>query len=432
MRVSPRPRSSRSASVVAQQPTRGSVVVSGPYAGKRAAFTKDMSQTGRSAQSIATKIRMQSKAPDVVQQPAYAPDHSADVSGKWVSKAGQETLKRHGIELSVQDGRTVVTRHGMPLARIYHPGKSNKVRMFEPLTDVEKVDENGPRTALVTLGDKPTHDAAIEAVLRRHDIPVPGVRLSRSKESTAKQLADRMDPPVRTPVLKHIYGNLLKVHRVGAPHEQAWIDKHADDLSQVPEKHHQIVADYMRGSDFGGMHLGAVNPTQMKGTRSYNPAGPGHSILGPHRHDNTVAGVWYPDNRQLVAGGGTSGTESVVTHEFGHALDAAFGDKLSGRGVPASLLPHFQQVRNEVLSRHDNTKTLMNPYYTHLSSGNGSKEMWAQSYGAWVKSRKTYKSPDERALYIGHALGVAPTERLRVGRALNRYFEINDEKMRNL
>jgi hypothetical protein len=116
-------------------------------------------------------------------------------------------------------------------------------------------------------------------------------------------------------------------------------------------------------------------------------------------------------------------------------VDNALGEALSGRKIPASDLPHFRQVFSEVTHMHDNSKTLLNPYFTggsRNSEESGRKEMFAEAYGAWADGRTKYKDPDERSLLIGHAIGAAPSEKLRVGKVLRNYFDVQDQKIRDM
>lgn len=407
-------------------PRNAGSVVSGPYTGKRAAFTKDMSTTGREAQSIATKIRMQSSLPPAVQQPSFAHDATDEVGGKWLSKQGRERLKEQGVEVDVREGVTHITRNGQTLARIFHPKKEQPGSKFDTFTDVHKVDEHGPRDTTVILSGSQSHDEAVERVLRRHDIPVRGLP---SADLHAMRTRSAAKHETTSPEeLKSIYGDRLHLHEEEKDPD-GWIATHVEQLGQIPAVHHEIVAQHMHGAAMGGIHLSSQHINKTKGSFSQMTA---EAVPG-HAPDENTAGMYYELLRQVNVGGFTAlGGQSVAAHEFGHALDHAYGKKLSGRDVWASSLPDFQQVYGEVTHKHDNSKTVMNPYFTHLSGGDGAAEMWGQSYAAWTRARHRYRTPDEQAQYIGHALDVAPSERLRVGRVLVRYFDRNDQKMRSL
>jgi len=421
----------------------------------------------------------------------------AELRGKWTSREGTDALAKKHVSLhperSIENpdlpeekrkphDTTRIRRDGQSLAVITHPhttfnsGNRFQVNSFRPTVTAE----HGPRKTVDDLGAFSSHDAAVEAILKSHGIGAPKIssatvlaeRVSGPREhsivsgpyegkraapqkgmsETAKRadsiattirmntgkrsadrIADKVDRPLSFDRVKKLYGGLLRVHRA-RDGEQGTIDQHMSGLAAMPQAHHLLVSRYLSEHPEGGIHIGNGRGIDMPGTKLSQLHAQGRSILGD-RPNERADGVYSSDVRQAVVGRVEhSGSISTAAHEVGHALDDALGRQLSGRDVPASQLPHFQQVFSEVTHMHDNSKTLLNPYFTGGSRGtaeSGAREMFAEGYAAWVQGRQNYRSPEEQALLIGHQLGAAPSEKLRVGRVIKNYFDIQDQKIRD-
>ncbi len=401
------------------------------------------------------------------------------------------TLHVHRSSFSDKGTYTSVMHQNRVVGTIDHPSGAD--RHFSVNSSRAHMDTRGEYTQSHDLGKVATHDRAIEKVLQDHGIespkltaadrlassvvsgprsssvvhgphigkkaapekgmsdtarnadsvatrirmnaprtnPLTGEKLTSSTRSADKIAAQVNNKGVTTSRLKSMYGKLLTLHRSRTGKADT-IDRHLSALSMSPESHHQLVSEYM-GEKSGGIHLGNKRAIDMKGSATEIYHANGIPILHD-RKDENIGGVYFGNHRQLVVpeDTGLSGSVSTASHEFAHALDAAYGKKLSGKDTPASQLPHFQQVYREVSHMHDNSKTVLNPYYTDKSTGVGSKEMWAEGYAAWLHGRQRYRTPDEQAMLIGHEIGAAPSEKLRVGRVLKNYFDIQDEKIRDL
>lgn len=417
-----------------------------------------------------------------------------ELGGQHTSKEGLAVLEKKGIRLEPSHSYsghkssdpvnvTRVLHNNRMIGTVRHRTGMKSDRFGPYAVDVRKIDQFGPIKESAPLTERTTHDAAIDAVLREHGLPVPstvvgprtnsvvsraytgrraapttdmsaakraadsiatrirmnsartdpltGNKLTSSTSSAAK-LAARINKPVTTNRLKTLYGKMLVVHRKKSGPSPT-IDRHTTALTLSPEHHHRLVSMHMAGSPTGGIHVGDKPIVEMKGSYVHQAELEGHQLVAD-RTNAQLGGVYNWVHRQMVVpeDKGLSGSHSTASHEFGHALDRAYGTRLAGRDVYASELPHFQQVYSEVSHMHDNSKTVLNPYFTDKSTGVGSREMWAEGYAAWLHGRQEYRTPDEQALLIGHELGAAPTEKLRVGRLLQRYFDIQDEKMREL
>jgi hypothetical protein len=246
--------------------------------------------------------------------------------------------------------------------------------------------------------------------------------------TTAEQLAARSMKPSTVAAVKRIYGDLIKYHRGahGSAGRKGQIDVHLHDLSQLPEAHHRFLAQHMRGvgGADAGLHLGEIPTVKMKGTQPYyadtlaKAGAPSWEPKGGWRSIN------YMNLAHVVISGDPGGSLATAAHEQGHTMDRALGEHLSGvPGTDASTLPHFRQVYNEVTHAHDDGKTLLNPYYTDDSTSHGPAEMFAEGYDA----HNYYRGAPNRDEMIGRAIGAAPDQRVRVGRALGRYFDIHDQ-----
>jgi hypothetical protein len=266
--------------------------------------------------------------------------------------------------------------------------------------------------------------------------PITGKKITASTKSSATRVADTIRRPMSIDRVKKIYGKMLTVHRTPSG-QPGMIDRHMSALALSPQHHHEIVRQHMEGAySSGGIHVGNKDAVDMVGTQPYYEHKAGR-VISPDRPNEQIGGIYYGVHRQLTLPDDRhSGSVATGSHEFGHALDHAYGGRLSGRPETwASSLPHFQQVFREVTHMHDDSSTQLNPYYTGGSRGtaeSGAKEMWAEGYAAWLHGQQRYKTEDERALLIGHEIGASPSEKLRVGRVLLNYFNIQDEKMKEM
>lgn len=346
------------------------------------------------------------------------------------------------------------------------------------------IDIQGPRSEYKDLVTTPSHDFAIEQILRDHGVEPPqrvqvpntstvdyayrcrsrisraysGPRFTptadmseytRQADSIATRIrmnSARTDPMTgqkskptskrpapQTPLarLRGLYSKMLTVHRKSGG-DPVVTERNLAALALAPDHHHRLVVAHMAQSPAGGIHVGNQHATRMKGTMPNLVKAMGGQVLDD-RPNKRVGGVYYGQLRQMVVPD-TAHSASVSTgsHEFGHALDHAWGIRLSGTGQWASSLPFFQQVYAEVTHMYDGTPTQLTPYYTDKSTGSGYREMWAESYAAWLHGTERYSTPDEIALLIGHEIGALPDQKLRVGRVLYNYFDLQDQQMRTV
>lgn len=320
-------------------------------------------------------------------------------------KAVRAILAHNGISVPK------VTSADEMAARIHEPQKHSSV-VVGPYT--------GKRAA-------PTRD--MSAAGRFADSTATRIRMNNPRSATsAEQIAARNQQPTTVSKVKQIYGDLITLHKSGkAGSRRGTVDNHLQDMASLPEAHHRFLARHMQNirTPDTGIHLGDVPVTQMKGTAPYwskiltdaGAAVPGSEPVGGWR------AVHYFNTAHTVVGSDRGGSLAAASHELGHGMDRALGTHLNGSPTNASDLPHFRQVYNEVTHMHDDSPTLLNPYYTDASSSHGPSEMFAEAYNA----HNYYRGAPNRDEMIGRAIGAGPDQRVRVGRALGRYFDIHDQ-----
>ncbi len=121
------------------------------------------------------------------------------------------------------------------------------------------------------------------------------------------------------------------------------------DLARVPSHIYARVSEHMNAIPGGGIVIGNRPMLQLPGTESL--AGSTPYGRKPGTSWNTVRGVYLGGPRRIVINsGGHGGSLNVVFHEFGHAVDAAYGtggkwlsDAKEWRDLHAAMLQSIGQ-----------------------------------------------------------------------------------------
>lgn len=167
--------------------------------------------------------------------------------------------------------------------------------------------------------------------------------------------------------LKDIYGD--RYHSNGSTLAHTY----ARSLARIPEKFHRAVADYMKESPLGGIWLGDTSLLEL-GHPEWSAATRGEKEKPEGWPEGTtwndVGGAYDLKHRVLLAG---KPYESVVAlHEFGHAVDDAFG-------MP-SQAPAFARVHADVVSLIPYESSESAAYFAQ-PEGVGEAELFAHGWG---------------------------------------------------
>lgn len=366
----------------------------------------------------------------------------SSLRGVWTSKEGTEKLSAKKVELhperdSGQLWSTRVLHNGKTIGKIVHPKSgSNATASFNPIgIKVGMTRDAGPAPMYMSKGLQTTHDAAVESILRHHNIdppkvssatkiaerstgpfsqsvihgphegrreaprkgmsetaknadsvatrirmnaarhdPITGQKLTTDTRS-ADKLAAKIDKPLSFARIKKIYGEKMRVHRASG-RDHSVLDKHMTNLAEIPESHHRLLAEHFNNgmSDKSGIFMSSGRAVDTPGSAARDTHERGEAISGD-RPNERQGGMYWWNHRQLHLPEDThSGSVSTAAHESGHAMDHALGLALSnGTRMRASELPHFQQVYGEVTHSYDDSDVAMHPYYLGKVPGqNGS------------------------------------------------------------
>ncbi|WP_406266451.1 FHA domain-containing protein [Nocardia sp. NBC_00881] len=152
--------------------------------------------------------------------------------------------------------------------------------------------------------------------------------------------------------------------------------KMVQDLSRIPDHIYQRVSDYLNARRGGGILIGNRPMLELPGVESLlrNP------LFGRSKGTNwnTVQGLYISDLRRIVINsGGRSGSSNVVWHEFGHAVDRAYGIgwfRLSNQ-------PKWWNLHNDMLELIGDESPWT--YY------NKRQEAFAEAFSAWMHGGTT-------------------------------------------
>lgn len=165
--------------------------------------------------------------------------------------------------------------------------------------------------------------------------------------------------------LRDIYGD--RYHTNGSVLAQAY----ARSLTAVPEKLHRTVAAHMRERPHGGIWVGdgslltLGHPEWSVATRGGTPEGWPQGTTW-----NDVGGAYDVDHRALLAA--QPYESDIALHEFGHAVDHAFGMPSQG--------PAFAEVYANVLPRIPHESSEAAAYFAQ-PGGVGEEELFAHGFG---------------------------------------------------
>ncbi|WP_030243963.1 anthrax toxin lethal factor-related metalloendopeptidase [Streptomyces sp. NRRL S-350] len=117
------------------------------------------------------------------------------------------------------------------------------------------------------------------------------------------------------------------------------VAKVTTELARVPPKVFNKVWAYLKAVPGGGISIGPRPVTELPGGFDLAGVRPvGGSVPADH-----VPGMYRPDQRRLLVNSSADERSSVAVHEFGHAVDEAYGFK--------SRQPEWQHVQQQVLDR---------------------------------------------------------------------------------
>ncbi|MFF2146812.1 hypothetical protein ACFVWU_29795, partial [Kitasatospora sp. NPDC058190] len=117
------------------------------------------------------------------------------------------------------------------------------------------------------------------------------------------------------------------------------VAKVTTELARVPPKVFNKVWDYLKAVPGGGISIGPRPITELPGGFGLGGVRPvGGSSPAEH-----VPGMYLPDQRRLLINSSAETPSSVAVHEFGHAVDEAYGYK--------SSQPDWQHAQQQVMDR---------------------------------------------------------------------------------
>ncbi|MFH8383347.1 hypothetical protein ACH4E7_20760 [Kitasatospora sp. NPDC018058] len=117
------------------------------------------------------------------------------------------------------------------------------------------------------------------------------------------------------------------------------VAKVSTELAQVPPKVFNKVWDYLKAVPGGGISIGPRPITELPGGFHLGGVRPvGGSAPAEH-----VPGMYLPNERRLLINSSAETQSSVAVHEFGHAVDEAYGFK--------SRQPDWLHVQQQVMDR---------------------------------------------------------------------------------
>ncbi|WP_039801916.1 FHA domain-containing protein [Nocardia araoensis] len=144
------------------------------------------------------------------------------------------------------------------------------------------------------------------------------------------------------------------------------------DIARVPSHIYARVSEHMNAVPGGGIVIGNRPMLELPGTESL--AGSTPYGRKPGTSWNTVRGVYLGGPRRIVINsGGRGGSLNVVLHEFGHAVDAAYGT--GGKWLSGSR--EWRDLHSAMLQSIGKSKQ-WNKYYDKPS------EAFGEAFSAWL------------------------------------------------
>ncbi|MEU5764076.1 FHA domain-containing protein [Nocardia sp. NPDC047648] len=145
-----------------------------------------------------------------------------------------------------------------------------------------------------------------------------------------------------------------------------------EDIARVPSHIYARVSEHMNAVPGGGIVIGNRPMLELPGTESL--AGSTPYGRKPGTSWNTVRGVYLGGPRRIVINsGGRGGSLNVVLHEFGHAVDAAYGT--GGKWLSDSQ--GWRDLHSAMLQSIGKSKQ-WNSYYDSPS------EAFGEAFSAWL------------------------------------------------
>ena len=279
----------------------------------------------------------------------------------WVGAAATDygrTLRRSTVRIRLaaeahRVAATVVDEHATVLGDAQRRG----ARLAERASVAHRQGDHAELAALRREAERlrAATDAAAERAAHRLDevrrtSALGWTARSATAEAAARQRAD----------LRKIYRRRL--HSDGSRYAR----RRLRELARAPAKYHRRVARSMRGTDQGGIYVGAGPITGLGYSSSSFDQPPRGWPPGTSWAD--VPGVFDPAGPALLLGTGAHGSTNLALHEFGHAADAALGSPSQGKV--------FGRLHDEI-----DRRVRLDPYYTQ-PGGAGEQEFFAEAF-AW-------------------------------------------------
>ncbi|MFJ9457820.1 hypothetical protein ACIRST_22400 [Kitasatospora sp. NPDC101447] len=164
--------------------------------------------------------------------------------------------------------------------------------------------------------------------------------------------------------------------------EHPSIAKVKSELARVPDEIFDKVWDHLKEVPGGGVSIGPRPITQLPGGYHLSGVNP----VGGTSPADYIAGMYLPGQRRLLVNSIAETPSSAAVHEFGHAVDDAYG-KLSRQ-------PEWQHVQQQVMDRIGN-----NPHLTpYLRQPH---EYFAEAFNNWTaKTLDQFTYGDREAAQI--------------------------------
>ncbi|MFI8459938.1 hypothetical protein, partial [Kitasatospora sp. NPDC085464] len=143
------------------------------------------------------------------------------------------------------------------------------------------------------------------------------------------------------------------------------IDKVETELARVPGPIFDKVWEHLKEVPGGGVSIGPRPITQLPG--GYHLAGV--NPVGGTSPAEYIPGMYVPGQRRLLVNSTAETPTSVAVHEFGHAVDEAYGN--------LSRQPEWLHVRQQALDRIGN-----NPHLDEYRRQ--SHEYFAEAFNHWT------------------------------------------------
>ncbi|MET9182395.1 hypothetical protein ABZX88_29900 [Kitasatospora aureofaciens] len=160
------------------------------------------------------------------------------------------------------------------------------------------------------------------------------------------------------------------------------VAKVTTELARVPPKVFNHVWDYLKAAPGGGISIGPRPITELPG--GFHLAGV--KPVGGSAPAENVHGMYLPLERRLLINSSAETPSSVAVHEFGHAVDEAYGFK--------SRQPDWQHVQQQVLDRIGANPKL--DAYTRQPH-----EFFAEAFNHWTANKlKAFTFGDREAAKI--------------------------------